>query len=306
MSNISVICIVKYKHPRLFEVLASIREIASEIIIADTGIDQELRQELLSIKKLKIIRIEKIFSFAELLREDLKSFAKEEFILFVDHDEVVPPTLKKYILENYQKYDYIAIPRKNIIFNKWIKHSRWWPDYQIRFIKKDKVHWGKDIDIHKQPKLMGNGLTIPPKEELAFIHYNYENIDEYINKALHYAKQEAKQLIRKNKKLTLSQTITSSISEFVSRFFAHEGYKDGVHGFTLAVFQMFYFFLVFFYYWEFNKYFELDSKDLAKESGFFFKKGLAETSYWLVKKDFVSKMGQIKLRLMNKILSFFD
>jgi (heptosyl)LPS beta-1,4-glucosyltransferase len=207
----------------------------------------ELKEQLLSsFQKLRIISIQKTFTFAELIREDLKSFAKEEYILFVDHDEVIPPSLKNFILENYKKYDYMSIPRKNIIFNKWIKHSRWWPDYQIRLIKKDKVFWEKDIDIHKQPELKGKGLIIEAKEELAMIHYNYQNIDEYITKALHYAKQEANQIVRKNKKFSLSQALSLSISEFVSRYYADEGYKDGMHGFVLATLQMFYFFLVFY------------------------------------------------------------
>ncbi len=306
MNKISVICIVKNKHPKLFEVLDSASEIASEIIIADTGISDELKRQLLSFSKLRIIPVVKSFSFAELIREDLKRFAKQEYILFVDHDEVVPPALKKFILANYQKYDYLAIPRKNIIFNKWIKHSRWWPDYQIRLIKKDKVFWEKDIDIHKQPELKGNGLFIEPKEELALIHYNYQNLDEYINKALHYAKQEAQQLIRKNKKLTLSQTITNAISEFISRFFANEGYKDGAHGFVLAIFQMFYFFIVFFYYWEYKRYFEINPANLAQESRYFFRKGIIESNYWIIKKGFFNKMKKIKMRLENKILSLFD
>src|SRR3989338_5842403 len=301
MAKISVICIIKNQHPRLFEVLKSVKEIASEIIIADTGISEELEKELLMIDKLKIVRVKKKFSFAELIREDLKHYAKEQYILFVDHDEIIPPDLKKFILDNYEKYDYFAIPRKNIVFNKWIKHSRWFPDYQIRLINKDKVYWDRDIDIHKQPELKGKGLFIEAKENLSLIHYNYENIDEYISKAIFYAKQESAQLIRKNKVMTLTQTIQNSISEFISRFFAEQGYKDGTHGFALAILQMFYYFLVYFYYWESKKYIQ-GNDNLPVISRSFFRKGLIETNYWLSKESLVHSITAVKLKIENKLL----
>lgn len=305
MNRISVICIVKDRHPRLFEALESVKNMASEIIIADTGINEDLKRNLLELDKLKIISVPKPFTFAELIRENLKKYAKEQYILFIDHDEVIPSSLKKFILANFKKYDYFAIPRKNIIFNKWIKHNRWWPDYQIRLIKKDKVFWQKDIDIHKQPELKGKGLTIDPKEELAIIHYNYQNIDEYLHKAVYYAKQEASQLIRKNKEFTLSQMISKSISEFVSRFYANEGYKDGTHGFILSSLQVFYYFLVYYYYWEGKKYFDLETTSIVKNYRSFFLNGLVENNYWIVKKNFISWHSKIKYQIENKLLKIF-
>ena len=38
--------------------------------------------------------------------------------------------------------------------------------------------------------------------------------------------------------------------EFLSRFFAREGYKDGVHGLMLSLFMAFYHFIIFANVWE--------------------------------------------------------
>ena len=202
-------------------------------------------------------------------------------------------------------YDYYLIPRKNIIFGQWVNHSRWWPDYQIRFLKKKAVYWAPDIDIHKQPTLKGKGLTVDAIENLAILHYNYENIDDFISKAAHYAKAEAIQLYEKKQNFKLSDAINKSISEFVGRFYMSEGYKDKTHGLVLSFFQMIYFFFVYFYYWELSKYKIDNSDDVVEAPRQFFKSGLNNVNYWLVAKKIIPSGRRILYRIENKFISFF-
>lgn len=289
-------------HEKALEAVNSVSEIVSEILIIDTGIDPLLLDKLKRTNIVKVIPYKKNIKFAELVREDVKKLAKNNSILFFDQDEIIPAGLKKELLKNSDK-DYIGIHRKNIIFGKWIRHSRWWPDYQIRFIKKNSVVWKKNIDLHIQPEIKGEGIFLEPKEETAMIHHNYNNIDEYLNKSMHYAKVQAVQLFEKNQPLTFRKALTDAISEFISRFFANEGYKDGSHGLVLAFLQMFYSLTVFFYYWELNKYPEIEKKELIKNAYSFFEEGLIESNYWITNKKLTEKAPLIKLE--NKILNFF-
>ena len=102
--------------------------------------------------------------------------AQGKYILVLDADETTPATLarklKKIAKEN--KFDFVRIPRKNIIFGKWIKHSRWWPDYNIRFFKKGKVTWSDKI--HSVPLIRGKGKDLEAKEVNAIVHYHYQSI----------------------------------------------------------------------------------------------------------------------------------
>ncbi len=305
MSNISGICITNRFHPRLTEAIKSVDNLVTEIIIIDTGLDNEAKERLESFEKVKIIKLGKPFTFAEQIREEVKQYAKNDYILYFDHDEIISPGLKQFILENIDKYDYFSIPRKNIIFGKWIQHSRWWPDYQIRLLKKTSVHWAEDIYIHVQPELKGNGCTIEAKEELAMIHYNYENIDEYFQKIIFYSKAEANDLILQNKDYTLRHAMKNALSEFISRFFTNEGYKDGTHGFVLATLQMVYYYFVYFYYWEKKKYFEVKEETLVADSRLLFYNGLFETNFWLMKKNLINGSKKMKYKIQNKILTFF-
>jgi (heptosyl)LPS beta-1,4-glucosyltransferase len=274
MEKISAVIVVKNSPPFLPRTIESVDDLVDEIIIVDIGIDKNLKENLSKNKKIKIVKIDEEVPYVELIREKTKNFAKNDYLFFLDPDEIVPEALKKIIRKNLSSWDYFRIPRKNIIFNRFIRFSRWWPDYQIRVFKKDKVFWPKII--HRQPKVEGRGFDVEPKEEFALIHYNYNNLDEYLEKARRYAKYEAKEILDEKRNYTFSDTIKRSLNEFISRYFLAKGYKDGSQGFILAILQLFYYFLVYFYYLEMKK-FKADEKIDEVE---FFRLGLKETLYW--------------------------
>lgn len=303
MNKISGVIVVKNSPQYLFESLNSLRDLVSEIVVVDIGAEEKINAKLRRFNKVRVIAVQREIPYVELIREESKQFVHGDYILFIDPDEIWVPGLKKIIKSNLGKYDYFLIPRKNLIFGKWIKHSRWWPDYQIRVFKKNKVFWLKEI--HSQPKTSGKGLKIEAKEELAILHHNYESIDEFFGKMTRYAKAEAGNLIERGKILTLQETVRKSIAEFISRFFAAEGYKDGTDGFILAMSQMFYCFLVYFYYWE-KKKFKEENEIVTKEALSFFKNGLYETQFWLAKKRLVITGKQVRMKLLNWFIKLFN
>jgi (heptosyl)LPS beta-1,4-glucosyltransferase len=298
MSKISAIIVAKGNPPNIGKAIASVEDLVEEIIIGDLGIDDGLKTKLKGNAKTHMIEIKENVPYIELIREEIKKYASYEYVLFLDPDEELPPGITNTVKENLDHYDYIALPRKNIIFGQWIQHSRWWPDYQIRLFRKNKVIWPRMI--HKQPTTEGKGLTLEPKETNAIIHHNYQNLDEYLAKALRYARSEAGEIIREKNTLTISSTSKKAVSEFISRYFAHEGYKDGSRGLILALLQMIYYFLVYAYYLENNHYEK--GEDNPGDVRNFFKAGYFETNYWLGRKKLLGKIARIKLKIINRFI----
>lgn len=274
MDKISAIIVVKDNPPYLTKVIKSIESFVDEVVIVDIGIDPTLKKTLEENTLVKIRAIKEPVPYVELIREKTKSYAKNEHILLLDPDEVVPKGLIDTIKNNINEYDYFKIPRKNLIFGRWIKHSRWWPDYQVRFFKKSMVKW--PTIIHRQPEVKGKEYKVEAKEENAFLHYNYVNLDEYMAKAVRYAKHEAKEFLESSRPVTLHETVRRGLNEFFSRYFAGEGYKDGAQGFVLACFQMFYYFLVYFYYLEMNGFKQEKNIDTTE----FFREGLKQSLHY--------------------------
>lgn len=292
---ISTIFVAKDNPQYLLESIDSVKKISGEIIIGNLGIDDKLLKKLKSNPLIKIVNINKSVPYVELIREEMKLYAKNDYVLFLDPDEILPESLSTNLQLIYKKYDYISIPRKNIIFDKWIQHSRWWPDYQTRLFKKPSAVW--QTKIHSQPKLTGNGLKLESDEKNAIIHHNYESISQYIEKMNRYAKSQANEIYKNSESLAISDAIKMSISEFISRFYAEKGYEDGMHGFVLATLQMFYPFLVLIYLWELNK-FNTKESDIHSKPYEFFKQGTMESYHWTNH----SISSRLKSLLQKKIL----
>ncbi len=300
MAKISAIIVSNGKPPHIFESIQSFQNFADEILVADIGIDKEVAQKLAENKLVKILKIDKEVPYVELIREELKQKTDSEYILFLDPDEILPESLIQTLKENVGKADYFSIPRKNIIFGKWIEHSRWWPDYQVRFFKKDKVVW--PTHIHAQPEVHGQEMRLEPKEELAIIHHNYESIDEFMQKLVRYTKAEAKERIGQGKDYNAAEAMKNALSEFIGRYFAAEGYKDGMHGFVLSIMQMFYYFLIYFYYWEEKKNVDVKPEEISANMRQFFLKGLFESNFWMMQKKLNGHLSNLKLKIQNTFL----
>jgi len=293
--KITGITVIKSRPNHVYACLSSLEKMCDEILVADIGMEVSLAEEVAKMKKVTVIPMGDV-AYVELIRETLKNKAKHEYVLFLDADEELPASLIEELKKIYEKHDVIKIPRKNMVFGSWVQHSRWWPDYQARLFKKSALTW--PTKIHQQPEITGEVFQLPADEKYAIIHHNYDSIDDYIVRMMRYAKIEATEKIDQKKEFHLKEATQNAISEFISRYFAGEGYKDGMLGFTLAVLQLFYSFLVYFYYWEKRKY-SADIEEPAINMKRFFAQGLAETIFWGPKR-LVDKILGAMLRRMAK------
>lgn len=205
-----------------------------------------------------------------------------DWILIVDADERIPKSLASKLIEIAQegKADFVRLPRKNLIFGQWIQHSRWWPDHNIRFFKKGSVEW--QDEIHSIPITYGTGINLHAEESLAIEHHHYNTIDEFIERAIRYSRQQAKELTDSGYQLDPLDMIIKPSSEFISRFFAGEGYRDGLHGFVLASLQAFAIFLIYLRIWQQQEYQPIKASNFLStwQSGFYQK--TKEFSYWFL------------------------
>jgi glycosyltransferase involved in cell wall biosynthesis len=179
--------------------------------------------------------------------------AKGDWILNLDADETVSEELKKEVIsilkkgvDNSEGYE---IPRKNYIFGKWIQHAGWYPDYQIRLFKNGS---GVFNEKHVHEKIHIRGVVQPLQGHI--IHQNYRSVSHFLSKLDLYTENEADNLLANGYQFSRVDAIRLPKNEFISRYFAREGYKDGLHGLSLSILMAFYHFLVFLKVWEKNKF----------------------------------------------------
>ncbi len=245
--NISAVINTRNEEKNIAACLESL-QFADEIIV----VDMESADDTVNIAKKYTDKIydHKMVGYVEPARNFAISKAVGNWVLILDADERIPKSLAKKLIEitEEDKVDFVRVPRKNIIFGQWTEHSRWWPDYNIRFFKKGAVEWQNEI--HSIPITSGTGINLEAEESLAIEHFHYNSIDEYFERALRYSTQQAKELQNSGYKFDVKDLIGKPISEFISRFFAGDGYKDGLHGLVLAFLQMFSIMLVYLKVWQ--------------------------------------------------------
>ncbi len=207
--------------------------------------------------------------------------ATGDYILSLDADETIPEELRKEIEELFRKGDLktgYKIPRKNIIFGKWIQHSLWWPDYQLRLFKKGKGKFEKEA-VHEPIKIDGEiGELSEP-----LIHDNYQTISQYLYKMDKiYTEVEAKKIFGTGRELKWHDAIRYPMNDFLKTYFLQKGYRDGLHGLVLSILQAFYMEIVFAKVWEKQGFKEDNSPASIKVVSKELRKAQREMRYWIL------------------------
>ncbi len=273
---ISVVINTLNEEKNIKQVIDSVKW-ADEIIVCDMYSDDRTA-EIAKKLEAKVI-FHKKTNYVEPARNFAISKANGEWILIVDADEEIPEALAKRLKEiagKEKQIDFIEIPRKNIIFGKWIQHSGWWPDYQTRFFKKGKVTWQNKI--HSKPEKVGLGLTLEQEEKWAIVHRNYQSVGQFVQRLSRYTDVEVQELRKAGYGFNRADLLQKPLEEFLSRFFAAQGYKDGLHGLALSILQAFSFFILYLKLWESEgfKQENVDMINLEKEAD----KSTQALKYW--------------------------
>lgn len=295
MANLSVVINTINEEKNLPEAIKSVKNLASEIVVVDMMSDDDTQKIA---KKLGAKVYEhKRMGYVEPARNFAISKASCDWILILDADERITPELSKTIKKIIGNPDanYYRIPRKNIVFGKWLQYSRWWPDYNIRLFQKGYVEWNEII--HSVPTTAGKGLDLEATENNAIEHNNYESIDQFIQRMNRYTTYQAKVLLKSDYKFVWQDLIQKPTAEFLSRYFYGEGYKDGLHGLALAGLQAFSEFVLYLKVWQMNKF---KMQNLQLESVISeMKKAESEMHYWQAD-SLIKEKGGIKNKIKRK------
>lgn len=276
--KLSVVISAYNAESKIEQTLSAVKGWANEIIFVNNSSTDRTREiakkftdKIFDRPNNPMLNVNKNFGFSK---------ASSEWILNLDHDEVVTEEMKEEILtllNKNPKESGFYVPRKNIIFGKWISHTGWYPDYQMRLFRKEN---GRFAEKHVHELIEIDGEVGHLKNPM--IHYNYDNISQFLLKMTNiYTPSEAENLIKEGYKAKAVDVIRMPFQEFLSRFFARQGYKDGVHGLAISLLMSFYHLVVFMRVWEHEKYreFNEDSLHLLQTET---KKAGKELKHWIV------------------------
>lgn len=276
--KISVVINTLNEEKNIERAILSVKDWADEILVCDM---HSTDNSAVIAKKLGAkVFLHKKLDFVEPARNFAISKASHEWILILDPDEEIPESLVKRFKQMISKpivSSYVEVPRKNIIFGKWMRSSMWWPDYNIRFFKKGVVTWSNRI--HRPPKTDGQGIRLAVEERWAITHHHYGSIHQFLERMNRYTSIQARELREDGVEFDWKDLISKPLSEFLGRYFANRGFEDGLHGLALSLLQAFSQLAVYLKLWEMREFKEENIKfDEMKEAVL---KGGEEIDYWL-------------------------
>ena len=156
------------------------------------------------------------------------------WVLFVDADERVPPALAAEIRRTLAKGSEAVgfwIPRRNLICGRWVRTAGWWPDCQLRLLRRGAARYDEAEHVHEVARLDGPaGRLLEP-----LLHLNYETLGEFRQKQGRYARLEARALYGGGVKARRRSLLGQPARELWRRFVELGGYRQGWLGLELSL-----------------------------------------------------------------------
>jgi len=272
MKKLSVALAVFNEEKNLEACLASVKDIADEIVIVDgTSTDKTVEIAKKFGSKVLVTDNPPIF---HINKQKAIEMAKNEWILQLDADEIVSPALAKEMMniismtdeeieayqkklpnrrlllrhqellekrdgaigENTSEYCAFFIPRLNYFLGHYMRYGGVYPDGVIRLIKKDKAYLPAK-DVHEQMVVKGKVGWL----QNDLFHRDSPTFDRYLARNKRYINLLATELKETKKNKTfyapLQYLLVLPVWWFVLTYGRHKGFKDGFPGFVFSFFS---------------------------------------------------------------------
>lgn len=233
--TLSVVLAVYNEEKSLEACLASVRDLADEIIIVDGG-STDRTLDIAKRFRAKVIRTDNPPIF-HINKQKALDGATGDWILQLDADEVIPDALKKEIRSvisgTTSDIAGYYIPRKNYFWGHWMQKGGQYPDPVIRLVKRGKGRFPQKT-VHEQIAVAGAvGYLTHPMD-----HFSYRTREDYWRKADAYTTLTAMEMkengITKSIITWFLYNIWKPKMTFLSLFVRHKGFMDGWYGFVFA------------------------------------------------------------------------
>ena len=224
--KISVLIITLNEEENLKKLLPTL-DFADEIIIVDSySTDQT---ETISNSFSRVTFLQNKFENFSRQRNFALLQAKNDWVLFLDADEILTSGLQHEIietLENDTNCSAYFIKRVFLFENKILKYSGNQTDKIFRLFNKNHAKYDENRLVHE--KLIVNGKIGLLKNKL--IHYSYTSFQEYKNKIIIYGKFKAQEKFAKKIKPTFIVQLAHPIYNFLYNYIIRLGILDGKKG----------------------------------------------------------------------------
>jgi len=202
---------------------------ADKVVVVDSHSSDDTRRLA---KEAGADVVERTFENYAQQRNAALAAVSADWVMFVDADERATPALAQEVLTVVATGSRSGwwIPRHNHIFGHRMRATGWYPDYQLRLMRRETAHYDEDRHVHELVVIDGETghLTHP------LIHYNYETLRCLTKKWRRYLDYDVDVLMASGAAPRLHTPLAQGLRHVWWRFVTLQGWRDTVWGLLLS------------------------------------------------------------------------
>ena len=231
MPQLSVVIITFNEEKNIARCLASVKDIADEIVVLDS-FSKDKTKEICESFGVKFY--EHAFDGHIQQKNRAITYATHPHILSLDADEALDDTLKTSILAVKQNWthDGYYMNRLTNYCGHWVKHCNWYPDTKMRLWDSRKGAW-TGVNPHDKYELTnGDKNTKHLKGDI--LHYSYYTQQDHYRQVEYFTNIASKAFVDSEKKAPFYKLIANPIAKFIDHYLLHLGFLDGKAGYLIS------------------------------------------------------------------------
>lgn len=210
--------------------LASLNGLADEVVVLLDSRSSDATAQICAAYGARVERADWISFPAQ--RNQLLDRCRGEWVLFIDADEEVTAELAdeiKALLAAPGQAGY-WIPRYNLFFGQRLRGGGWYPDHQLRLLRREAARYDEQQLVHEVVHVAGSCGYV----QQHLLHHNIDRLDEFWCKQSRYALAEARMLQQSGRWARGRNYVGAPLREFYRRYVQLGGWRDGALGLFLC------------------------------------------------------------------------
>jgi len=231
LNQISAVIICCNEEAKIEGALKSLQGIADETVIVDSG----SHDRTIDICRHYTDRIfQKHWEGYRRQKQYATDQARYDWTLSLDADEVVSPELHSELTqwrcappEHHAGY---FLPRKTYFMGRWIEHTSWYPDWQLRLFRRSAGRW-EGGHVHESFKVSGTAGRLRGH----LYHYTYSNLSEFVQQLDNFSSLAAADLFDRGVHARLFHIVANPPLVFLKNYILRRGFRDGAQGLVVSI-----------------------------------------------------------------------
>ena len=231
--SLTVLIPAKNERLNIRPCIESARQVADEILVADSGSTDGTLDIVRRMGGCRIIERE-LIDFSNFKNWAIPQ-AVHPWVLVLDADERITPALaaeiRQTLAEPPEQLDGFWIGRDNYFMGRPIRHCGWNRDAVLRLFRRDvgrytnrRVHEWLDVRPERAGRLRGK-----------LDHYTVWNYDQYLAKLVHYTRLGAQDLHERGRRASLPAMLLRVPLRFWQLYVFRLGFLDGMAGLQICM-----------------------------------------------------------------------